>query len=271
MYDENSLYDEVEKTLKNTGQDIFKLIEELNRLSGSAAPAPVSTDTEYNVAASPVPTTTELKSAADNNAFVFTGQSTDLRFFANNDTMPISMIEKIPDVTLRKAVSDEFGKAVLCNKITFDKEKGTFKITEKGREFISRPEFKRAAANDLANMKLQQSQTIEFELNGTVNDLNFFNQSGELHLPDIVANPNKKAVQNVLSNLVKMKDSGLISVSDSVVRITDKGKKLLNDDLFKLASKGAADKAVAAVGSVPGVVVVAAKKAAETAVKLVQK
>lgn len=258
MYDENSLYDEIEKMLKNTGQDIFKLIEELNRLSGSTAETTVPTATEFNA-------------AAVNNDFVFTGQSTDLRYFANSDVMPVSMIEQIPDETLKHAVSDEFEKAELSNKITFDKEKGTFTITEKGREFISRPEFKRAAADDLANMKLQQSQTMGFELNGTVQDLNFFNHADELHLADIVANPNKQVVQNVLSNLGKMKESGLISISDSIVKITDKGKNILNNDLFKLASKGAADKAVGAVGSVPGVVVVAVKKAAETAVKLVQK
>ncbi len=258
MYDENDLFEEYKKTVKDIGQDIFKLIEQFNRLNG-------------NTAASPVPTATEFNAAAVNNDFVFTGQSTDLMYFANSETMPLSMIENITDETLKHAVSDEFGKAVLSNKLTFDKEKGTFTITEKGKEFISRPEFKRAAADNLANMRSQQSQTMEFELNGTVQDLNFFNHADELKLVDVVASSDKEAVQNVLSNLQKMKESGLISVSDSVVKITDKGKNILNSDLFKLASKGAADKAIGAVGSVPGVVVVAVKKAAETAVKLVQK
>ncbi len=262
MYDENDLFEEYKKTVKDIGQDIFKLIEQLNRLNG-------------NTATSPVPTATEFNAAAVNNDFVFTGQSTDLRYFANSETMPLSMIENITDETLKHAVSDEFGKAVLSNKLTFDKEKGTFTITEKGKEFISRPEFKRAAAENLANMKMQQSQAMEFELNGTVQDLNFFNHADELNLVDVVASSDKEAVQNVLSNLQKMKESGLISVSDSVVKITDKGKNILNNDLFKLASKGAVngavDKAAVATGSVPGAVVVAVKKAAETAVKLVQK
>lgn len=262
MYDENDLYDEMEKTIKNMGQDVFKLIEQLNRLSD-------------NTTTPPIPTATEFNAAAVNNDFVFTGQSTDLRYFANSDTMPISMIECIADERLKYAVNDEFSKAVLDNKLTVDKEKGTFTITEKGREFINRPEFKKAASENLAKMKIQQSQTIEFALNGTVQDLNFFNHADELNLADVVASPDKEAVQNVLSNLQKMKESGLISVSDSVVKITDKGKNILNSDLFKLASKGAVngavDKAAVAAGSVPGAVVVAVKKAAETAVKLVQK
>ena len=81
MYDENDLFEEYKKTVKDIGQDIFKLIEQLNRLNG-------------NTATSPVPTATEFNAAAVNNDFVFTGQSTDLRYFANSETMPLSMMEK---------------------------------------------------------------------------------------------------------------------------------------------------------------------------------
>lgn len=244
MYDEDALYNELKTTFKSTAQTAqtaMSLIEQLNRL----------------------------------NEHTFTGQSTDLNYFTQNNTMPISMIENIPDEPLKYAVKDEFNKAALSGKIEIDNQNGIISITEKGKEFISRPEFKRAAAENLANMKMQQSQTMGFALNGTVQDLNFFNYADELNLADVVASPNKEAVQNVLSNLQKMKESGLISISDSVVKITDKGRNILNSDLFKLASKGAVngavDKAAAAAGSVPGAVVVAVKKAAETAVKLVQK
>lgn len=244
MYDEEALYNEFKGTFKSTAQTAqtaMSLIEQLNRL----------------------------------NEHTFTGQSTDLNYFAQNNTMPISMIENIPDEPLKYAVKDEFNKAALSGKIEIDNQNGVISITEKGKEFISRPEFKRAAAENLANMKMQQSQTMGFAFTGTVQDLNFFNHSDELNLADVVTSPDKEAVQNVLSNLQKMKESGLISVSDSVVKITDKGKNILNSDLFKLASKGSAngavDKAAAVAGSVPGAVVVAVKKAAETAVKLIQK
>ena len=209
------------------------------------------------------------------NGFTFTGQSTDLGYFANSDVMPISMIEKIPDENLKNAIKSEFNKAALSGKVEIDNNKGIISVTEKGKEFINRPEFKKAAAENISNMTIQQSQTMEFALNGTVQDLNFFNHADELNLADIVASSNKEAAQNVLSNLQKMKESGLISVSDSVVKITDKGKNILNNDLFKLASKSAAkgaantavEGAVGAVGSVPGVIVVAVKKAAEVSLK----
>lgn len=72
-----------------------------------------------------------------------------------------------------------------------------------------------------------------------------------------------------------MKDSGLVSVSDNVVKITEKGRNVLNSDLFKLASKGAAqgaaEKAAAAAGSIPGVIVVAAKKAVDVAANLIKR
>ena len=100
--------------------------------------------------------------------------------------------------------------------------------------------------------------------------MNFFNHADELNLADIVASNDKEAVQNVLSNLSKMKDSGLVSVSDNVVKITEKGKSVLNSDLFKLASKGAAQGAAAA-GSVPGVIIVAAKKAVDAEANLIKR
>lgn len=262
MYDENELYEELKKTVTTVGQDIYKIIDQLNRLSSNAIE-------------SSVPTATEYKAGTVNNDFVFTGQSTDLRYFAHSETMPVSMIENIHDESLKYAVKDEFNKASLSGKIEIDNQKGIISITEKGREFINRPEFKKAAAENISNMTIQKSQTMEFALNGTVQDLNFFNHADELNLADIVASPNKEAVQNVLSNLQKMKESGLISVSDSVVKITDKGKNILNNDLFKLASKSAAkgaantavEGAVGAVGSVPGVIVVAVKKATEVSLK----
>ncbi|MDE6520441.1 MAG: hypothetical protein K2K91_08335 [Ruminococcus sp.] len=112
---------------------------------------------------------------------------------------------------------------------------------------------------------------MQFSLTGTVQDLNFFNFSDSLNLKDVISNPDKQAVQNILGNLGKMKESGLITVSDSIVKITDKGKKLINSDLFKLASKGATDKAIGAVGAVPGAIIIAVKKVAETAASLIKK
>lgn len=247
MYDENAAFDEYVKTVVTTGKSVAALIDYLNK---------------------------DNSKAASNNGFVFTGQSTDLSYFNNHNTMPLSMIESIPDETLKHAIKDEFGKAMLDGKLAFDKENNALVITEKGKEYINRSEFKRAAAENISQTLAEtqvQTETVNIELNGTSQDLNFFNHADELNLGDIVASNDKEAVQNVLSNLGKMKDSGLVSVSDNVVKITEKGKNVLNSDLFKLASKGAAEKTAAAVGSVPGVIVVAAKKAVDVTANLIKR
>ncbi len=61
MYDENELYEECKKTVTTVGQDIYKLIGEISKFSNTAEPQ-------------------------------FTGQSTDLNYFSQNNTMPISTI-----------------------------------------------------------------------------------------------------------------------------------------------------------------------------------
>ena len=247
MYDENAAFDEYVKTVATAGRSVATLIDYLNKNKNDKK--------------------------APTNDFVFTGQSTDLGYFNTNNTMPLSMIESIPDESLKHAIKDELGKAMLDGKLAFDKENNTLVITEKGKEYINRSEFKRAAAENISHTLAEtqvQTETINIELNGTTQDLNFFNHADELNLADIVASNDKEAVQNVLSNLSKMKDSGLVSVSDNVVKITEKGKSVLNSDLFKLASKGAAQGAAAA-GSVPGVIIVAAKKAVDVAANLIKR
>lgn len=109
-----------------------------------------------------------------------------------------------------------------------------------------------------------------FELNGSVQDLNFFSYADRLDLQEIIKSPDKSAVQKIFTNLSQMKDSGLISIDGSIARITDKGKKLLNSDIFKLASKGAAEKSLAVSGGVPGTVFVVTKKIVQAAVKAAQ-
>lgn len=261
MYDENDLYNEVTGTVKNTGRDIFDIVDRVNRLmNGNGA---ISTP------AKPVETSP---------SFIFTGQSTDLGYFATNKEMPIQLIESIPDADIKYAVKDEFRKAKLSGKINIDEKKGIITLTPKGREFIEKPEFKKAAAENISHTIADsdsQIQTVEFELKGTMNDLNYFNHSDTLDLKDVISSSNKEAVQNVLGNLEKMKESGLISVSGSAVKITEKGKNVLNSELFKAAAKGAssaaasgaADVAVGTVGNVPGIVVVCAKKAIDLTAK----
>lgn len=267
MYDENQLFDELVGTVKSTGQSAMNLIELLNRLKGGAEPV--------------------NQNSVGNQDFSFTGQSTDLEYFRNNSQMHISEIERIPDERVKNAVKDEFRKAELDGKIKFDEKNGTFSLTEKGKKFIDKPEFKTAYAENVSKMRAEtqlQAETINFELTGTVQDLNYFNFADELNLNTVIESSNTKAVENVLSNLNKMKESGLISVSDNVVKITDKGKNVLNSDLFKLSAKNstvasvgstANSSAVASAGSTAGgaigIAVMVAKKVVDATANLIKK
>lgn len=267
MYDENDLYNELVGTLKTAGKGTINVVEELIRLYGA------NTDTAGQTA----------NLTPNSQEFVFTGQSTDLGYFANYNEMPIQMIESIPDENIKFAVKDEFRKAALSGKINIDNQNGIITLTPKGKEFIEKPEFKRAASENIsrtiAESQMQsQIQTVEFELKGTINDLNYFNHSDTLYLKDVISSSNKEAVQNVLGNLGKMEKSGLISVSDTAVKLTEKGKTVLNSEVFKLASKGAAqatasgatDAAIGAAGNVAGIVVVCVKKVVDVGIKAVE-
>ncbi len=250
MYDENDLYNELVGTVKSTGQTAMNLVDLYNRVKGNSTNSP-------------------------NQDFTFTGQSTDLGYFQNNPTMPMSAIENIPDETLKNAVKDEFSKAKLSGKIEIDKDTGTISLTEKGREFINKPEFKTASAENISKMRVEtqlQAETIKFELTGTVQDLNYFNFADELDLNTVMSSSNTNGIENVLTNLNKMKESGLISVSDNIVKITDKGKNVLNSDLFKMSAKnGAVASAGSAVGGAVGITIAVVKKVAEATANLIKK
>ena len=111
MYTEDELYADLTGGVKQAGQavkkaiDIAKYIDNLTKQEA-----------------------TSLLSGSD-ASFVFTGQSTDLRYFSRFNEMPISMIENIPDETLKNAVIDEFNKAVLSGKINISRQTGKITIT----------------------------------------------------------------------------------------------------------------------------------------------
>lgn len=208
---------------------------------------------------------TDLLSGSD-ASFVFTGQSTDLRYFNHFNEMPISMIENIPDEGLKNAVKEEFNKAALSGKVDISPKTGKITITRTGKDFINKPEFKIAAAQDYSTAMQNMEQTIGFELDGTISDLSFFNHAETMDLKAIMAHPDKEAVQKVLKNLVDMKNKGLITVEGAVVKATQKGKELLASEAFKTIAKGVVTK-VAAATTVSGKVYLAIK----TAVKVVSK
>ena len=231
MYTEDELYAELTGSIKQTGQNIKTVVDMakyINNLVSKEA--------------------TSLLSGSD-ASFVFTGQSTDLRYFNRFNEMPISMIENIPDETLKNAVKDEFNKAVLSGKVKISEQTGKITITQAGKDFIKRPEFKMAAAKDYEAAMRNMEQTIGFQLDGTISDLSFFNHADTLDLKSIMAHSDKETVQKVLGNLVDMKNKGLVSVEGAAVKATAKGKEMLASEAFKAMAKGTATKAASASAS----------------------
>ncbi len=241
MYDENQLMDEVTDTIKTSAQSIKKLIDMINEQKDKNQ--------------------IETISKTDSN-FVFTGQSTDLRYFQENTEMPISLIENIPNEEIKNAVKDEFNKAALSGKITIDNKTGMITITEKGKEFINLPSFKKAAALDLNKINQAEYQSLGFALDGTVQDLGYFQYAETLDLNAILSNPDTETVGKVLENINTLKEQGFVSAEKSIVKLTDKGKDIINTSLFKAATQNSTEKAISAAG-IPGKIVVVTKKVAK--------
>ena len=231
MYTEDELYAELTGSIKQTGHNIktaVDMVKYINNLTSKEA--------------------TSLLSGSD-ASFVFTGQSTDLRYFNRFTEMPISMIENIPDETLKNAVVDEFNKAAISGKVNISRQTGKITITNAGKDFIKKPEFRIAAAKDYEAAIRNMEQTIGFELDGTISDLRFFNHADTLDLKSIMTNSDKETVQKVLSNLVDMKNKGLVTVEGAAVKVTAKGKEMLASEAFKAMAKGTATKAASTAAS----------------------
>lgn len=257
MYTEDELYAELTDTVKQTGHNVKTAVDVVKYIKNIGAKE-----------------ATSLLSGSD-ASFVFTGQGTDLRYFSRFNEMPISMIENIPDETLKNAVKDEFNKATLNGNIKISQETGKITITKAGKEYINKPEFKTAAAKDYEYAIQNMQQTVGYELNGTISDLSYFNHAETLDLKTIMAHSDKGTVQKVLSNLIDMKKKGLVSVEGAVVKATKKGKELLASEAFKAVAKGTVTKAAstaanaAAASTGVGAIFVAIKTAVQIAAKVI--
>lgn len=189
--------------------------------------------------------------------FMFTGQVTDLSYFAVRPDMPVSMIENIPDEKLRAAVKDEFNRAAREGKIRIDG--GRITITPEGKDYISKPEFKDAARANTRKYAAEAAQEQCFLFTGAQQDLAYFRFADKLDLTDILAHSDKAAVRDVLANLAKLESQGLIKLTGMTATLTPQGAALVAGDAFTAA---AATKPVAAVAGIPGIVAVAIKSAA---------
>ena len=186
--------------------------------------------------------------------FIFTGQYTDLRYFEDAKTMPVSLIEKIPDADLKHCVKDEFNKSIADGLVNL--EKGKLTITDKGRKFISTSRFQKTAASDLQRAAQVTEQKMGVELNGTMQDLGYFKFNDSLNLTDIMLSGDYETVSKITDNFKKMEEGGLVEIEKGFVNLTDKGKEMLNNPAFE----GITEKAVGSVASANGSIMAATRK-----------
>ena len=225
-----------------------------------------------------------ISQALDNGElsnFSFTGQITDLSYFSQSDTMPLSAIRNIGDESIKEAVKQSFDRAAYQGYIALDGD--NIRITAKGKDYISQPDFIKAAQADQTAAyqksvaKMASANTAENEVQMCVglrgnyyNDFTVFNHTDNIDLSTVINHPNKKLSKQILSNVKKWQGENFVDVKGGIVTITQKGKAVLASAGFKAASVPLTEGTVAAVGNVPGAVIVATKKVVTAALKAVQ-
>ena len=225
-----------------------------------------------------------ISQALDNgelSSFSFTGQTTDLSYFSQSDTMPLSAIRNIGDENIKEAVKQNFDKAAQQGLIELDGD--NIRITAKGKEYISQPDFVKAAQADQTAAyqksvaKMANANTAENEVQMCVglrgnyyNDFTVFNHTDNIDLSTVINHPNKKLSKQILSNVKKWQGENFVDVKGGIVTITQKGKAVLASAGFKAASVPLTEGTVAAVGNVPGAVIVVTKKVVTEVAKAVQ-
>ena len=102
------------------------------------------------------------------------------------------------------------------------------------------------------------------------NDFSVFNHTDSIDLSTVINHPDKKTAKQILSNVKKWQSGGFVTVKDGVATINQNGKAMLASAGFKAASVPLTEGTVAAVGNVPGAVIVATKKVVTAVAKAVQ-
>ena len=203
--------------------------------------------------------------------------------------MPLSAIRNIGDENIKEAVKQNFDKAAQQGLIELDGD--NIRITAKGKDYISQPDFIKAAQADQTAAyqksvaKMASANTAENEVQMCVglrgnyfNDFSVFNHTDSIDLSTVINHPDKKTINHpdkktakqILSNVKKWQSGGFVTVKDGVATITQNGKAVLASAGFKAASVPLTEGTVAAVGNVPGAVIVATKKVVTAVAKAVQ-
>lgn len=245
MYDDN----EQLNNLKNTAQQSIKIATEIYKLANKIQEKEkISKLDAIDKARGEI-----LNPDKD---FVFTGQAADLRYFNKSSAMPIDFVENITDENLKSAVKDQFNMAARKGLVVIDPDSQMIAITDKGRAYISKNEFKKQALDSMIEVEKSLDRCVI--LDGVQNDLDVFRFTEKFNLSDIQNFGSSNKGNNVMSNFMDMAKKGLVNVDKKgVVTITDKGKELLANIGGKATTK-----AVGALGTI-GACIVVVKKAVD--------
>ncbi len=238
------LENEVRKGVQDARQ-IYDFVNKIAKATESLASAPTSLD-----------------------SFAFTGQLTDLRYFQTANVMPVSMIQNIPDEQIREAVMDTFNKAIASGKVNMNPERTQITITDRGRELLNRPTFQSAARADLQKMaERQMQQPIGIMLDGTIQDLGFFQFNDQLDMRNLMQDGKSDTFFKIAQNFQELEKQGYVAIKDTVVTLTGKGKELITSPMMQSVMQGVTEKALSLIPGVGdvGKIFIATKQIANAA------
>lgn len=256
MYDENEQMQNIQQTVStcnNISREIYRLYTQFNEQEKIAEKEAMNKAMKEVINPDP--------------DFVFTGQMTDLSYFNNTNTMPFDYINNIKDEKLKAAVKDNFNTAARRGLVYIDPETQMIAITEKGKKFIEKKEFKNQAAENTSKA-LEVSDKCVL-LNGTETDIQIFNYKPQISLGNLVNNGSPELGNKIMDNFNKLQAKGLIDIDmNGIMKLTDAGRETLSGLLKNGKLNGAALKSTAALGTV-GAIVMVVQKAADVAKTIV--
>ena len=218
---------------------------------------------------------------SENNSllnFSFTGKDTDLCYFNNADTLPLSAIANIQDEKLKQSVIDTFDRLSKNGYITLEGD--SVKITEKGRQRLSDPSFSNRAKSDqqtaFAEKTIPKSdgQSIQMcaELSGNyINDFTVFNHTDSIDLRAIAKAHDKKLSAKIMGNIKQWQECGAVTVKNGKATVTKAGRELLSMPEFTSKASAIAEKPLSASKGTVGKILVATKKITSDALQTVKK
>ena len=107
--------DEITNEIKQKNQEIMQTIQQLQQIFSYFSK--LAADNEDNPSENIISQALEKGSLS---SFNFTGQVTDLSYFSQSDTMPLSAIKNIGDENIKEAVKQNFDKAAQQGLIELD-------------------------------------------------------------------------------------------------------------------------------------------------------